>query len=341
MTKPEIVSRRSPRALGRGLALLCIAAIFFAGVGCREKKDKLEDLLRLLCALGIWCPPPPQGCTRCEPYLSPSGPVPTRPGRCVSSYGPSGQSEWVPDDNSLQCGATRFIQRPQGVLSSCVRSTCKATAAGPLALLGYEARPPDDVPPQLAEVVPASGRVLYDDQVVRLRFSESMDPNDVTLGGTLGAEAAPDYAFSRTESFNDTLTLRPVSRWGHGPRALTLALRDEAGQPVSVGLSWHVLAAGTPSVPDFVTCRPGLAPECGQRWFLPYSAQFEASGGVPPYAWEAAPDALAHDADVFRATGFFAWPSGANCLCERFFDVCVSDALGSRTCRQVRWAFGL
>jgi len=349
MTYQDAAVRRGRRPLDRALTLICAAALLLTSSACTNgRAERLRQLVKALCALGIWCPPAPLGCKTCDPaYL--------HAGRCERLPLGNGDEEWVRDDNSLLCGATQFAEVGGELHSSCVRGKCTGTAAGPLALIGFEALPVDEIPASVVRAIPAAGEVLYDNQPVVIQFDETMNPTGVVLNGALGQEAAPAYAFSRTDRFNDTLTIQPAGRWTTGPRGLTVDLKDDTGNPSSVSISWHVLAEGAPATPDFAQCRPEQGTTCGERWFLPYVAQFAATGGVPPYTWQAGAGALPHDAEAFAVVGTFAGqraecppclgpiciPLVLNCTQPVGFDVCVKDALGSQTCHPVRWEFGL
>ncbi len=183
----------------------------------------------------------------------------------------------------------------------------------------------------------------------------------------MGPEVSADYIFTRdpdTLIFNDTLTFRPASEWTPGSKSLTIDLNDDSGNPTNLILSWYVFAPGQPVTPDFAAsgpygaggCLDGL--NCGQRWFLPFALQFSGTGGVPPYTWSTgsattAPPPLpfpqlswstsppAYDVGLFQFTGTFTGGPTFCFLCSFYFNVCVADSLGTRTCHDFQFHSGL
>jgi hypothetical protein len=329
--------------------------------------ERLKALFILACLFQLGpCAPPPCTDTPATPCPPTASGATTKVGHCVAitcSAQPRGGEQWFDDPGRLVCGKTEVLG-PGPCDAQCVNTGCKWPPRAPSGknAFGYDALPPDTVPATVAVIDPPPGGILFDDQPVRVRFTESMDALAVAFGGALGTQVAPDYAFARDVRFNDTLTVVPATRWPIGTRTLELDLKDDAGNPTHAAVSWYVLAAGTPAVPDFGDCRADLGAPCGERWFTPYGALFSAVGGVPPYTWSAGPGALPHDAGLFADSGLFAggprpgcgpaegtacllFPPSCllyqHCLDPVGFEVCVTDRLGSQACHPVRWEFGL
>ncbi|MDY6934289.1 MAG: Ig-like domain-containing protein [Spirochaetota bacterium] len=84
-----------------------------------------------------------------------------------------------------------------------------------------------------ATVSPVSGSLIIDtSQAIVISFSESMDSDSLTIGGTMTSEC--DSGVWSTEIYmNDTLTINPTTEWSEGiGKTLTIDCEDLVGYPV-------------------------------------------------------------------------------------------------------------
>ncbi|MCA9521988.1 MAG: hypothetical protein KC609_13490 [Myxococcales bacterium] len=105
----------------------------------------------------------------------------------------------------------------------------------------------DGVPPTIVLVTPANGRELGPRQRIMIVFSESMDPDALTLGGGIGSGATATWF--TTVVPNDTVVLSPTNAdWG-SVLSVTIDGTDVSGtQLASATFSYFAFPANLPTI---------------------------------------------------------------------------------------------
>jgi hypothetical protein len=148
-------------------------------------------------------------------------------------------------------------------------------------LLGYDAYS-NNPPVGITSLSPAINTVIYDNDPISINFDNTVKADSISFGGDMGSTVHPNFRFSRSTEFNDTLNLGPNGSWPLG-KLKTLALsymdvNDKANNPV---ITYHIISSGTSKNPSFNTC----VNPCKRSWQESYNIQLNVSGGVPPYKW--------------------------------------------------------
>jgi hypothetical protein len=106
---------------------------------------------------------------------------------------------------------------------------------------GPASRPPGDLPEEVsATAVPFDGDTISITDPVIFSFSASMNPSTLSVGGTLGAQAAAQWSMGSAD--NDTLTLSPSGAWSLGDaQTLSIRLESATGAAYEVGLDLKVV----------------------------------------------------------------------------------------------------
>lgn len=188
---------------------------------------------------------------------------------------------------------------------------------------------------------PQNNQVIYESQPITINFDNTVKSDNLTFSESLSSFVDPDYKFSRTIEFNDTLSIKPSGKWNLGSfQSLNLNLTDINDKPVQVSLTYHIIKEGTHPMPSFKTC---VSPSpCKQSWLNAYSIQLVAKGGVAPYQWNTLkeiptglpfplPSGLGPGlppGGTLSKDGILSGPATNNFYATYYFAVIVTDSIG-------------
>ncbi|HMV41223.1 MAG TPA: hypothetical protein PK079_03155 [Leptospiraceae bacterium] len=356
------------------ILFLTIFFVTFSNAGCsgcsKEKKDKLiEFVVGILkqwaddCSDGIQhnplCPKPPASSVPCLCEAKPCTtvligakftdlnctPGKIRGYRQYDSAGneiPGGTTyDWITldkfDGEANKCGVA--YGEPKQVFQSACTNGRKSIQENQY-LQGYDllsGSPPVGV----KSTDPQNAQVIFESQqMLTIYFQNTVKSDNLQFSGDLSLLIDPNYKFTRTTDFNDTLQIKSSSKWSLGSfRSLNLSLFDIDDKPVSISLFYHIIKDGTSKLPSFYTC---VSPECKLSWQSAYAIQLEANGGVPPYKWYTINDiptaltvslppgfgpGLPPGASVSRE-GLLSGPATNNFYATYYFGILVVDSIG-------------
>ncbi len=178
------------------------------------------------------------GCCRgrCVPTGSGGGGFPNN-GPFPGPIGPTGSpgEQWQCSPFGAECGKTVLMnQGSRCHVCFTVNLTPTVSLVGdpdPFSPdpIGFDSQAPDTTAPTALYVT--AGPLDHLSSVI-VQFSESMDPNTISLSGFVNGAS---YSWARTTHFNDTLTISTQGGWPTGNQSFSVSASDTAGNAATVG----------------------------------------------------------------------------------------------------------
>ncbi|WP_370739549.1 Ig domain-containing protein [Leptospira kmetyi] len=246
-------------------------------------------------------------------------------------YGsPSGyNSYWEPNSNGRYCGKT--ITMPNGSTDCSTVNTCSDGNGGIVQNIRSMEYVVSDttlpLPPTLKSVSPVNGSRIYQSSLIQIQFDKSMQSDTFSFLGNIGNTIANNFQVSRVDLFNDKLSIPGQGNRSVGVgRTLNIKGVDVDGKEITASLIYNVQQDGVAMDPSTTSCQP----KCDVNWLNPYSIQFTASGGFPPYQWYMAGDPNLYPPGATLSTdGVLSGPATFNFLGAYPFSVVVVDSTGN------------
>lgn len=322
------------------LLIVAIIGLGYSYYNCKISKEQLKDIMIGACTFwpANWGVKPPlcafvnqiapggrsPACVGCEYGYSFGYCKPDEIG-----YGGSFSSHWENDNSKKFCGKT--VELPNGSLD-CVKVETCAGAGGTTVQNARVGEYIGDnnfipLPPILKALSPSNTARIYQSSPIQIQFDKSTQSDSFTFSGPIGSSIGNRFQINRADLFNDRLVIPGQSNRAVGVgRTLSVKGLDIDGKEIAITLVYSVQQDGIPMDPTTSTCQP----ECQVNWLNPYSIQFTASGGFPPYQWYIAGDPNAYPPGVNLSTsGLLTGPATANFLGLYPFTVIIIDATGN------------
>ncbi len=115
-----------------------------------------------------------------------------------------------------------------------------------------------------ASLVAPTGTELGSRDPVIVRFSQSVDPATLALGGTLASDA-PTSSWSQTAAANDTLTLTPSPRWSVGAGKTLTVSAGNANGTATLSQTFNVVES---VFVEFTSAPPALTNQTSAQFTL-------------------------------------------------------------------------